>query len=52
MAAQPNPADGAKSVSGGSGRLYFDDFQLYDRALSDGEVAGLAGRTLPFDKPF
>jgi hypothetical protein len=29
-----------------------DDVRIYDRVLSDGEVAGLAGRTLPFDKPF
>ena len=27
-------------------------FKPYDRALSDGEVAGLAGRTEPFDEPF
>ena len=29
-----------------------DDVRLYDRALSYGEAAWLAGRTLPFDKPF
>lgn len=29
-----------------------DDFRIYHRALTDGEVAGLAGRTGPFDKPF
>ena len=29
-----------------------DDVRIYDYALSYGEVAGLAGRTLPFDKPF
>ncbi len=29
-----------------------DDFRLYDYALSLGEVAWLAGRTEPFDKPF
>jgi hypothetical protein len=29
-----------------------DDVRIYDRALTDGEVAGLAGRTSPFDKPF
>jgi len=29
-----------------------DDVRLYDRALSEGEVAGLAGRTESFDKPF
>jgi hypothetical protein len=29
-----------------------DDFRIYDRVLSDAEIAGLAGRTNPFDKPF
>jgi hypothetical protein len=29
-----------------------DDVRIYDRALTDGEVAGLAGRISPFDKPF
>jgi len=29
-----------------------DDARIYDRALSYGEIAWLAGRTLPFDKPF
>ena len=29
-----------------------DDVRIYNRALSDAEVAGLAGRTEPFDKPF
>ena len=29
-----------------------DDVRIYERALSDAEVAGLAGRTEPFDKPF
>ena len=29
-----------------------DEVQIFSRALSDAEVAGLAGRTLPFDKPF
>ncbi len=29
-----------------------DDVRIYERALSDGEVAGLAGRTTAFDKPF
>jgi len=28
-----------------------DEVRIYDRALSAGEVAALAGRTLPFDKP-
>ena len=29
-----------------------DDVRIYDYGLSYAEVAGLAGRTLPFDKPF
>ncbi|MBP7054036.1 MAG: hypothetical protein KBE65_23755, partial [Phycisphaerae bacterium] len=29
-----------------------DDVQIYQRALSDGEIAGLAGRTLPIHKGF
>ncbi len=29
-----------------------DDVRIYDYGLSYGETAGLAGRTLPFDKPF
>jgi len=29
-----------------------DDVRVYDRALTGGEVAGLAGRISPFDKPF
>lgn len=29
-----------------------DDVRIYDYGLSYSEVAGLAGRTLPFDKPF
>jgi len=29
-----------------------DDVRIYDYALSHAEVAWLAGRTLPFDKPF
>ena len=28
-----------------------DEVSLYGRALSDGEIASLAGRTKPFDKP-
>jgi hypothetical protein len=27
-----------------------DDVQIHSRALSEAEVAGMAGRTLPFDK--
>jgi hypothetical protein len=45
------------NIGGGSGGVspylgLIDDFRLYDRALSPGEVAGLAGVTVPFDKPF
>ncbi len=29
-----------------------DEVQIYSRVLSDAEVAGLAGMTKPFDKPF
>jgi hypothetical protein len=29
-----------------------DDVRIYDHALSPGEVAGLVGRTKPFDEPF
>ena len=29
-----------------------DDLQIYSRALSHAEIAWLAGRTKPFDKPF
>jgi len=29
-----------------------DDVRIYDRALTPEEAAGLAGRTMPFDKPF
>ena len=29
-----------------------DEVRLYDYVLSLGEVSWLAGRTLPFDKPF
>ena len=29
-----------------------DDIRIYDRALSDAEIAGLAGKTLPFDRGF
>jgi hypothetical protein len=29
-----------------------DEVQIFSRVLSDAEVAGLAGMTLPFDKPF
>jgi hypothetical protein len=39
----------------GSGRQFtgaIDDVRIYNRVLSHAEVAGLAGRTEPFDKPF
>ncbi|HUT92503.1 MAG TPA: LamG domain-containing protein, partial [Thermoguttaceae bacterium] len=29
-----------------------DDVRLYDRALTQEEIAWLSGRTMPFDKPF
>jgi hypothetical protein len=29
-----------------------DDVRIYDRALTAEEIAWLAGRTQPFDKPF
>ena len=29
-----------------------EDVRIYDRALSQDEIAWLAGRTKPFDKPF
>jgi len=29
-----------------------DDVRIYDRAMSQEEIAWLAGRTKPFDKPF
>jgi len=29
-----------------------DDVRIYSRALSEAEVAGMAGRTVPFDKAF
>jgi len=29
-----------------------DDVRIYDRALTEEEIAWLAGRTKPFDKPF
>ncbi len=39
-----------------TGHQYFtgtiDDVRIYDRPLSLAEIAGLAGRTQPFDKPF
>jgi len=42
--------------SGPMGARYFtgaiDDVYIYDRVLSDAEIAGSAGQTMPFDKPF
>jgi len=38
-----------------SGREFtgdIDDVRIYERVLTHDEVAGLAGKTLPFDKPF
>jgi hypothetical protein len=38
-----------------TGRFFqglIDDARIYDRVLSPGEIASLAGRTVPFDKPF
>jgi hypothetical protein len=29
-----------------------DDVRIYNRALSDAEIGGLAGRTKPMQKPF
>ena len=29
-----------------------DDVRIYERALTHGEIAGLAGRVNPLDKPF
>jgi hypothetical protein len=29
-----------------------DDIRIYDRVLSEAEIAGLAGRMLPFDRGF
>jgi len=43
-------------MSGPQDSRYFpgalDEVRIYDRALTDGELAGLAGRINPFDKPF
>jgi hypothetical protein len=38
-----------------TGRFFqglIDDVRIYDRALSAEEIAGMAGKTQPFDKPF
>jgi len=31
---------------------FIDDVRIYERALTDAEVAWLSGRRQPFDKPF
>ena len=39
----------------GNDRLFIgqmDDVRIYNRALTPEEIAGLAGRIQPFDKPF
>ncbi|MCH8121245.1 MAG: discoidin domain-containing protein [Planctomycetes bacterium] len=56
------PSDLGKTTNNWLGRSqystdgYFrgslDDFRIYDYALSDAEIAWLAGVTKPFDKPF
>ncbi len=48
--------DVAIGMAGPSGGRFFlgliDDVHIYDRVLSVEEIAWLAGRTLPYDKPF
>jgi hypothetical protein len=42
-------------ASHGADRLLIgmlDDVHIYERALTSAEIAGLAGRTFPFDEPF
>jgi hypothetical protein len=41
------PAGGDRFFTG-----QIDDVRIYERALSPDEIAGSAGRTVPFDKPF
>jgi hypothetical protein len=52
---QPN-IDVVIGQGGTQGSRFFlgliDDVRIYDRALSSEEIAWLAGRTMPFDKPF
>jgi hypothetical protein len=45
-----NDGDTTGREEGFAGLL--DDVYIYDRALSNAEIAGLAGRTQPFDEPF
>ena len=57
----PNPLDMAAGFDVTIGRRHssgarwflgsIDDVRIYDRTLSAGDVAGLAGRTQPFDRP-
>ncbi len=42
-----NPANNTQYLNGG-----IDEVRIYDRALTQEEVAWLAGITKPFDKPF
>ena len=45
---------GARSDAGSAGAFFsgsIDDVRIYNRVLSDAEIAGLAGMTKPFDKP-
>ena len=52
VTAEANVNIGRRSPHGD--RYFFgsiDEVRIYDRALSDAEVAWLAGRTEPFDKP-
>ena len=48
--------DVAIGMGGPAGSRFFngqiDDARIYDRVLSAAEIASLAGRTMPFDKPF
>ena len=55
-AATQNTYIGARSDSGNTGPEAFfngslDEVRVYGRALSVAEVASLAGRTQPFDRP-
>ena len=53
---QQYKAIGAGATNSPQGNYFFvgmiDDVRVYSRVLSDAEVAGLAGLTQPFDKPF
>ena len=39
-------------TSAGNFNGVMDDIRIYNRVLSDAEIAGVAGRSKPFDKPF